>query len=85
LKSEIVKRGGNIREPLQPVALGAGSPVSRALPGPVDAPRKIVIAGQLRQEGVSYRWMTDALHMGAANTIRTHVFVFTNAERRDPV
>lgn len=70
------------REALDGLMAAAGKSIDDAASDSADAPWKIAIAARLRHHGVPYRWIGHELQLGAANTIRAHVFRFR--EHRTP-
>ncbi len=46
---------------------------TKALGDPYSAPRKVSLARRLRQEGAGYAWITGALRMGKASSVRAYL------------
>jgi len=70
------------RKTLEVLLFNAGESSASAANASTDAPWKVEIAARLRDSGVPYHWINDALRMGAPHLIRGHVFRFR--KRRTP-
>jgi len=70
------------RKNLEVLLFNAGESIASAANASTDAPWKVEIAARLRDSGVPYHWINDALRMGAPHLIRGHVFRFR--KRRTP-